>query len=112
MKEMNLVLAKLKKRRHEDGRNPFVKGKPPPAYLQTGHDGLAHAIRLENLRKGNFHVARDYERQLELADKRKRFQILQTHEMEYNRLRSASQHGLLQARAQERMEDLKNLLGV
>ena len=112
MKEMNLVLAKIKKRRHEEGRNPFFKGAPPPVYLQTGHDNLAHAIRLENLRKGNFHVARDYERQLELADKRKRYQILQTHEMEYNRLRSASQHGLLQARAQERMEDLKTLLGV
>ena len=109
---MNLVLAKLKKRRHEDGKNPFVKGALPPVYLQTGHDGLAHSIRLEKLRKGNFHVVRDYERQLELADKRKRYQALQTHEMEYNRLRSASQHGLLQARAQERMEDLKNLLGV
>ena len=111
---MNLVLAKLKKRRHEDGRNPFVKGALPPVYLQTGHDHLelAHAIRLENLRKGNFHVTRDYERQLELADKRKRYQALQTHEMEYNRLRAVSQHGLLQARAQERMEDLKTLLGV
>ena len=112
MKEMNLVLAKIRKRRHEEGRNPFNKGAPPPVYLQTGHDNLAHAIRLENLRKGNFHVARDYERQLELADKRKRYQILQTHEMEYNRLRAASQHGLLQGRAQERMEDLKTLLGV
>ena len=111
---MNLVLAKLKKRRHEEGRNPFVKGALPPVYLQTGHDAddLAHAIRLETLRKGNFHVVRDYERQLELSDKRRRYQALQTHEMEYNRLRAASQHGLLQARAQERMEDLKNLLGV
>ena len=112
---MNLVLAKLKKRRHEEGRNPFVMGGAlPPVYLQTGHDAddLAHAIRFETLRKGNFHVVRDYERQLELADKRKRYQALQTHEMEYNRLRSASQHGLLQARAQERMEDLKTLLGV
>ena len=109
---MNLVLAKIRKRRIEEGRNPFDKTVLPPAYLQTRHDYLSHAIRLENLRKGNFHVARDYERQLELSDKRKRYQALQTHETEYNRLRSASQHGLLQARAQERMEDLKNLLGV
>ena len=109
---MNLTLAKIKKRRIQEGRNPFDKTVLPPAYLQTRHDYLSHAIRLENLRKGNFHVARDYERQLELADKRKRYQMLQTHEMEYNRLRSASQHGLLQGRAQERMEDLKTLLGV
>ena len=109
---MNLTLAKIKKRRIQEGRNPFDKTVLPPAYLQTRHDYLSHAIRLENLRKGNFHVVRDYERQLELSDKRKRYQALQTHESEYNRLRSASQHGLLQARAQERMEDLKNLLGV
>ena len=110
---MNLTLAKLKKRRHMEGRNPFTqKTVLPPAYLQTSHDNLAHAIRLENLRKGNFHVVRDYERQLALADGRRRYQALQTHEMEHNRLRAASQHGQLQARAQERMEDLKNLLGV
>jgi hypothetical protein len=108
---MNLVLAKIKKRRIQEGRNPFDRTVLPPAYLQTGHDYLSNAIRLENLRKGNFHVARDYERQLELSDKRKRYQALQTHEMEYNRLRAVS-HGLLQARAQERMEDLKILLGV
>jgi hypothetical protein len=109
---MNLTLAKIKKRRIQEGRNPFDKTVLPPAYLQTRHDYLSNAIRLETLRKGNFHVVRDYERQLELSDKRKRYQALQTHESEYNRLRSASQHGLLQARAQERMEDLKNLLGV
>jgi hypothetical protein len=109
---MNLTLAKIKKRRIQEGRNPFDKTVLPPAYLQTRHDYLSNAIRLETLRKGNFHVVRDYERQLELSDKRKRYQALQTHESEYNRLRSASQHGLLQARAQQRMEDLKNLLGV
>ena len=109
---MNLTLAKIKQRRVQEGRNPFNKTTLPPAYLQTRHDYLSHAIRLENLRKGNFHVVRDYERQLELSDKRKRYQALQTHETEYNRLRSASQHGLLQARAQERMEDLRKLLGV
>ena len=109
---MNLTLAKIRKRSIQEGRNPFDRTVLPPAYLQTRHDYLSNAIRLENLRKGNFHVVRDYERQLELSDKRKRYQILQTHEMEYNRLRSVSQHGLLQARAQERMEDLKNLLGV
>jgi hypothetical protein len=109
---MNLTLAKIRKRRIQEGRNPFDKTVLPPAYLQTRHDYLSNAIRLETLRKGNFHVVRDYERQLELSDKRKRYQALQTHESEYNRLRSASQHGLLQARAQERMEDLKNLLGV
>ena len=108
---MNLLLAKLKKRHHQDGSNPFAKGAPSPAYLQTRHDGLAHAIRLENLRKGNFHVVRDNERQLALAEGRKRYQMLQTHETEYNRLRAVS-HGLLQARAQDRMEDLKNMLGV
>ena len=84
----------------------------PPAYLQTRHDYLSNAIRLENLRKGIFHVVRENERQLALSENRKRYQVLQTHETEYNRLRSASQHGQLQARAQERMEDLKNLLGV
>ena len=109
---MNLTLAKIRKRRIQEGRNPFDKTVLPPAYLQTRHDYLSNAIRLETLRKGNFHVARDYERQLEMSDKRKRYQALQTHETEYNRLRAASQHGLLQARAQERMEDLKNLLGL
>ena len=109
---MNLTLAKLKKRRIQEGRNPFDKTVLPPAYLQTRHDYLSNAIRLENLRKGNFHVVRDYERQLALAENRRRYQMLQTHESEYNHLRSASQYGQLQARAQERMEDLKNLLGV
>ena len=109
---MNLTLAKIKKRRIQEGRNPFDRTVLPPAYLQTRHDYLAHAIRLENLRKGNFHVVRDYERQLALSENRKRYQALQTHESEYNQLRSASQHGQLQARAQERMEDLKKLLGV
>ena len=109
---MNLTLAKIRKRRIQEGRNPFDRTVMPPAYLQTRHDYLSNAIRLETLRKGNFHVVRDYERQLELSDKRKRYQALQTHETEYNRLRSASQHGLLQARAQERMEDLRKLLGV
>ena len=109
---MNLTLAKIKKRRFQEGRNPFDKTVLPPAYLQTRHDYLSNAIRLENLRKGNFHVVRDYERQLALAENRKRYQMLQTSEMEYNQLRAASQHGQLQARAQERMEDLKNLLGV
>ena len=109
---MNLTLAKIKKRRIQEGRNPFDRTVLPPAYLQTRHDYLSNAIRLENLRKGNFHVVRDYERQLALAENRRRYQMLQTHESEYNQLRSASQHGQLQARAQERMEDLKNLLGV
>ena len=109
---MNLTLAKVKKRRIQEGRNPFDRTVLPPAYLQTRHDYLSNAIRLENLRKGNFHVVRDYERQLALAENRKRYQVLRTHEMEYNQLRAASQHGQLQARAQERMEDLKNLLGV
>ena len=109
---MNLTLAKIKKRRFQEGRNPFDKTVLPPAYLQTRHDYLSNAIRLENLRKGNFHVVRDYERQLALAENRKRYQALQTHESEYNQLRAASQHGQLQARAQKRMEDLKNLLGV
>ena len=109
---MNLTLAKIKKRRIQEGRNPFDKTVLPPAYLQTRHDYLAHEIRLENLRKGNVHVVRDYERQLALAENRKRYQALMTHESEYNQLRAASQHGQLQARAQERMEDLKNLLGV
>ena len=109
---MNLTLAKIKKRRIQEGRNPFDKTVLPPAYLQTRHDYLSNAIRLENLRKGNFHVAREYTRQLELSDNRKRYQALQTHEMEYNQLRAASQHGQLQARAQERMQDLKTLLGV
>ena len=109
---MNLTLAKIKKRRIQEGRNPFDRTVLPPAYLQTRHDYLAHAIRLENLRKGNFHVVRDQERQLALSENRKRYQALQTHEMEYNQLRAASQHGQLQARAQERMEDLKKLLGL
>ena len=109
---MNITLAKIKKRRVQEGRNPFDKTVLPPAYLQTRHDYLSNAIRLENLRKGNFHVVRDYERQFALAENRKRYQALQTHEAEYNQLRAASQHGQLQARAQERMEDLKNLLGV
>ena len=109
---MNLTLAKIKKRRFQEGRKPFDKTVLPPAYLQTRHDYLSNAIRLENLRKGNFYVIRDYERQLALAENRKRYQALQTHESENNQLRAASQHGQLQARAQERMEDLKNLLGV
>ena len=109
---MNLTLAKLKKRRIQEGRNPFDRTIPPPTYLQTRHDYLSHAIRLENLREGKLHVVRDYERQLAQAENRKRYQALQTHEMEYSRLRAASQHGQLQARAQERMEDLKNLLGL
>ena len=109
---MNLTLAKIKKRRIQEGRNPFDKTTLPPAYLQTRHDYLSNAIRLENLRKGNFHVTREYERQLALAENRKRYQMLQTHESEYNQLRAASQHGQLQARAQERMADLKTLLGV
>ena len=109
---MNLTLAKIKKRRIQEGRNPFDRTVLPPAYLQTRHDYLSNAIRLENLRKGNFHVVRDYERQLALAENRKSYQMLQTHQAEYHQSRSASQHGQLQARAQERMEDLKNLLGV
>ena len=109
---MNLTLAKIKKRRVQEGRNPFDKTVLPPAYLQTRHDYLSNAIRLEKLRKGNFNVVRDYERQLALAENRKRYQALQTHESEYNQLRAASQHGQLQARAQERMADLKTLLGV
>jgi hypothetical protein len=108
---MNLTLAKIRKRRIQEGRNPFDRTVLPPAHLQTRHDYLSNAIRLETLRKGNFHAARDYERQLEMSDKRKRYQALQTHESEYNRLRSVS-HGQLQARAQERMVDLKNILGV
>ena len=106
------MLAKLRKRRQMEGRNPFNETVLPPAFLQATHDNLAHAIRLENIRKGFFHVVRDYERQLALADGRKRYQALQTHEMEYNRLRAASQPGLLQARAPGRMEDFKSLLGV
>ncbi len=109
---MNLTLAKTRKRRIQEGRNPFDKTVLPPAYLQTSHDYLSHAIRLENLRKGNFHVVRDYERQLALAENRKRYQLLQTHETEYNKLRAAANHGQLQARAEERMVDLKILLGV
>ena len=108
---MNLTLAKIRKRRIQEGRNPFERSVPP-AYLQTSHDYLSHAIRLENLRKGNFHVVRDYERQLALAENRKRYQLLQTHETEYNKLRAAANHGQLQARAEERMADLKTLLGV
>ena len=87
---MNLTLAKIKKRRIQEGRNPFDRTVPPPAYLQTRHDYLSHAIRLENLRKGNFHVTRAYERQLALAENRKRYQALQTHEMEYNLLAEAA----------------------
>ena len=108
---MNLTLAKMKKRRHFEGPNPFAKGAPPPpALLQTAQEGLPHAMRLEGLRNGNFHTVRDYERQLSLAEGKKRYQTLQTMEHEYDRLRS--QHGLLQGRAAERMQDLKQLLGI
>ena len=109
---MNLTLAKIRKRRIQEGRNPFDKTVLPPAYLQTSHDYLSHAIRLENLRKGNFHVVRDYERQLALAENKKRYQLLQTHETEYVKLRAAAHHGQLQARAEERMQDFKSLLEV
>ena len=112
---MNLGLAKWKKRRHHDGRNPFSRygTAPSPAYLRTSHDdGLAHAMRLERIRNGSWHTNREYERQLELTSGKKRYQLHQTHEMEYQKLKSATNHGLLEAHAQGRMEDLKNLLGL
>ena len=111
---MNLGLAKWKKRRHHDGRNPFSRygTAPSPAYLRTSHDGLSHAMRLKRIRNGNWHTHREYERQLELASGKKHYQLHQTHEMEYQKLKSAANHGLLESHAQARMEDLKNLLGV
>ena len=107
---MNLTWAKYRKRRQVESRDPFARRPRLTAFLQTEQEGLAHAIRLEGLRKGNFHTVRDYERQFSVNENRNRYQMLQTHQTEYDRLRS--DHGLLGARAAQRMEDLKNLLGV
>ena len=108
---MNLGLARLKKQRHRERENPFTKHAPLPVLLQTAQEGLPHAMRLEQLRKGNWHTARDYDRQLEMTDKRKRYQALQTNQTEYDRLRSTD-HGLLQGRAMVRLEELKAMLGI
>ena len=107
---MNLTWAKYKKQRQEAHRDPFARRPLSKAFLQPEQEGLAHAIRLEGLRKGNFHTVRNYERQLSVIENRNRYQILQTHQTEYDRLRA--DHGLLGARAAQRMEDLKNLLGI
>ena len=89
-----------------------MKSAGAPAQLQIHPGVMAHSMRLANLRKNNFKVNQDYENQLKLSDSRRRYQLRQTEEIEYNRLLSASTHGLLQARAQERMEDLKTLLNI
>jgi hypothetical protein len=68
-------------------------------------------MRLEQLRKGNWHTARDYDRQLQMTDSRKRYQMLQTNQTEYDKLRSIN-HGLLQPRAMQRMEDLRKILNI
>ena len=108
---MNLSLAKMKKQRHRESINPFTKHAPLPALLQTAQEGLPHAMRLEQLRKGNWHTARDYDRQLQMTDSRKRYQMLQTNNHEYDKLRSID-YGLLQPRAMQRMEDLRKLLNI
>ena len=109
---MNLTWAKkLKLRRHVESQDPFAKSRPLQALLHNAQqDNTAHAIRLENLRKGNFHTVRDYERQLSVVENRKRYQMLQTQQAEYDRLKS--DHGLLGARAAQRMEELKTMLGI
>ena len=109
--KMNLSLAKLKKQRHRESENPFTKHAPLPALLQTAQEGLPHAMRLEQLRKGNWENARNYDRQLAMTDSRKRYQMQQTHNHEYDKLRSID-HGLLQPRAMQRMEDLRKLLNI
>jgi hypothetical protein len=109
---MNLALAKIKYRQNWKPKQPFMKSAGAPAQLQTHPSELARSMRLSNLRKNNFKVNQDYENQLKLSDSRRRYQLRQTEEIEYNRLLSASTHGLLQGRAQERMEDLKTLLNI
>ena len=109
---MNLELAKIKYRQNWQPKTPFMKSAGAPAQLQTHPSELARSMRLANLRKNNFKVNQDYENQLKLSDSRRRYQLRQTEEIEYNRLLSASTHGLLQGRAQERMEDLKVLLNI
>jgi hypothetical protein len=109
---MNLELAKIKYRKNWKPRRPFMQSAGSPPQLQTHPDEMAHSMRLANLRRNHVKRHTDYENQLKLADGRRRYQVRQTEESEYNRLLSASTHGLLQGRAQERMSDLKELLGV
>ena len=64
--------------------------------------------RMAQIRKQNVerHIA--YDSQLHLRERIRRFQVNQTHQMEYDRLLAASVRGELHAAAQGRMEDLKN----
>ena len=109
---MNLELARLKYRKDWKPRRPFMQSLGAPAQLQTAPEDMSHKMRLMELRKHNFKRHVDYENQLKLADSKRRYQALQTDQTEYDRLLSASSHGLLTGRAHQRMEDLMNLVGI